>query len=246
MRIREARAPRAAARMVVALNPVEPGDVPDHCHYGCPRVSPVARVATSAIDISPRMMLSTRASAATRPRAHPPPRSTPPRSAGHGRLGGVSLEGSGVRIRQPWIPPGGATVAGSPASARNAWTAATTCAPSPTAAASRLTDPARTSPIANTPSRLVSSGRRAERLAPRRCARSPWRRARRRTATTIRVRVRTDEEEQMRDRPPRLLARWQMAPADRLQRATSTFEGARPPFATAPRRSAAAAMRSTR
>src|SRR5262245_4563248 len=44
--------------------------------------------------------------------------------------------------------------------ARNSWIAAITCAPSPPAAATRLTDPARTSPIANTPSRLVSSGRR--------------------------------------------------------------------------------------
>src|ERR1700693_2231995 len=45
-------------------------------------------------------------------------------------------------------------------SARKACSAATTCAPSPTAAATRLTDPERTSPIANTPGRLVSSGLR--------------------------------------------------------------------------------------
>src|SRR5215510_13277158 len=46
----------------------------------------------------------------------------------------------------------------SPPSARKACSAATTCAPSPTAAATRLTEPERTSPIANTPGRLVSSG----------------------------------------------------------------------------------------
>src|SRR5215469_5465727 len=45
-----------------------------------------------------------------------------------------------------------------PRSARKACRAATTCAPSPTAAATRLTEPERTSPIANTPGRLVSSG----------------------------------------------------------------------------------------
>src|SRR5215471_2803293 len=38
--------------------------------------------------------------------------------------------------------------------ARNACNAATTCAPSPTAAATRLIDPERTSPIAKTPGRL--------------------------------------------------------------------------------------------
>src|SRR4029077_16484770 len=42
--------------------------------------------------------------------------------------------------------------------ARNACNAATTGAPSPTAAATRLTEPWRTSPIAKTPGRLVSSG----------------------------------------------------------------------------------------
>src|SRR5207247_1497427 len=47
----------------------------------------------------------------------------------------------------------------SPASARKAGSPATTWAPSPTAAATRLTDPERTSPIAKTPGRLVSSGR---------------------------------------------------------------------------------------
>src|SRR5271155_3909015 len=46
----------------------------------------------------------------------------------------------------------------SPRSARKTCSSATTCAPSPTAAATRLTEPERTSPIANTPGRLVSSG----------------------------------------------------------------------------------------
>src|SRR5271169_3330870 len=46
----------------------------------------------------------------------------------------------------------------SSAFARKACSAATTCAPSPTAAATRLTDPERASPIAKTPGRLVSSG----------------------------------------------------------------------------------------
>src|SRR5262245_1570000 len=36
-------------------------------------------------------------SIAARPRAHPPSRSTPPWPSDHGRLGGVNLEGSGVR-----------------------------------------------------------------------------------------------------------------------------------------------------
>jgi hypothetical protein len=39
------------------------------------------------------------------------------------------------------------------------WISATTAAPSPTAAATRFVDPARTSPTAKTPGRLVSSGR---------------------------------------------------------------------------------------
>src|ERR1700730_3114848 len=56
------------------------------------------------------------------------------------------------------------SVALSPASVRKPCSAATTCAPSPTAAATRLIDPERTSPIANTPGRLVSSS--LWRLAP--------------------------------------------------------------------------------
>src|ERR1700746_2145894 len=54
----------------------------------------------------------------------------------------------------------------SPRSARKACSAATTCAPSPTAAATRLTEPERTSPIAKTPRRLVSSGLRLSLQSP--------------------------------------------------------------------------------
>src|SRR5947209_14884280 len=42
-------------------------------------------------------------------------------------------------------------------SLRYSWTNWTAIAPSPTAEATRLTEPARTSPAANTPARLVSS-----------------------------------------------------------------------------------------
>ena len=42
---------------------------------------------------------------------------------------------------------------------RSAWIWATTAAPSPTAAATRFVEPARTSPIANTPGTLVASDR---------------------------------------------------------------------------------------
>jgi hypothetical protein len=51
---------------------------------------------------------------------------------------------------------GSARLAYSAASAL--WISATTAAPSPTAAATRLVDPDLTSPIAKTPIRLVSSG----------------------------------------------------------------------------------------
>ena len=60
-------------------------------------------------------------------------------------------------IRRPSQPPRPSA----PASVgEHACSVATTCAPSPTAAATRLVEPARTSPIAKTPARLVSSGRR--------------------------------------------------------------------------------------
>ena len=58
------------------------------------------------------------------------------------------------------ILPRSALARVSPWSARCAWMVAITCAPSPTAAAQRFVEPARTSPIAKMPSRLVSSGRR--------------------------------------------------------------------------------------
>src|SRR5947199_1405817 len=58
------------------------------------------------------------------------------------------------------LPYGFATTCAWPASARKACSVATICAPSPTAAATRFTEPDRTSPMANTPGRLVSSGRR--------------------------------------------------------------------------------------
>ena len=44
------------------------------------------------------------------------------------------------------------------AAAKTRWSVATTCAPSPTADATRFTEPERTSPIAKTPGRLVSKG----------------------------------------------------------------------------------------
>src|SRR5712672_1052487 len=66
--------------------------------------------------------------------------------------------GMGAFVGHHCLPVWAGSAALSPASARKACSAATTCAPSPTDAATRLTDPERTSPIANTPGRLVSSG----------------------------------------------------------------------------------------
>src|ERR1700730_9970719 len=68
--------------------------------------------------------------------------------------------GMGAFVEHYCLPVLAGSAALSPASARKACNAATTCAPSPTDAATRLTDPERTSPIANTPGRLVSSGLR--------------------------------------------------------------------------------------
>src|SRR5271167_254877 len=70
----------------------------------------------------------------------------------------------GAFVGHQGLPVLAESAALSPASSRKACSAATTCAPSPTAAATRLTDPERTSPIANMPDRLVSSGLRG--LAP--------------------------------------------------------------------------------
>jgi hypothetical protein len=50
--------------------------------------------------------------------------------------------------------------------AKVACSVATTCAPSPTAAATRLIEPERTSPIAKIPRRLVSSGFRVSLQSP--------------------------------------------------------------------------------
>src|ERR1700730_2966669 len=59
------------------------------------------------------------------------------------------------------LPVGTISAGRVPASAKNACSAATAWAPSPTAAATRLVEPARTSPMATTPRTLVSSGRPA-------------------------------------------------------------------------------------
>src|ERR1700732_2928102 len=66
--------------------------------------------------------------------------------------------GMGAFVGHQCLPVLAVSAALSPASARKACSAATTCAPSPTDAATRLTDPERTSPIANTPATPVSSG----------------------------------------------------------------------------------------
>src|SRR5208282_6557220 len=66
--------------------------------------------------------------------------------------------GVGAFVGHQCLPVLAGSAALSPGAARRACSAATTCAPSPTAAATRLTEPERTSPIANTPGRLVSSG----------------------------------------------------------------------------------------
>ena len=88
------------------------------------------------------------------------------------------------------------------------WICATTAAPSPTAAATRLVEPARTSPMAKTPGRLVSSGRTAA-TAALRCATS---RAGHDEALVIErdaavepvgVRIGADEQEEMAQRDRR-------------------------------------------
>src|SRR5258707_7826752 len=67
--------------------------------------------------------------------------------------------GVGAFVGHHCLPVLAGSAALSPASARKACNAATTCAPSPTDAATRLTDPERTSPIANTPGRRAGGGR---------------------------------------------------------------------------------------
>ncbi len=88
-------------------------------------------------------------------------------------------------VRHHLLPVLTPSAALSPASARKACNAATTWAPSPTDAATRLTDPDRTSPIANTPGTLVSSGLRGFPWV-----RSPCRRASRPSGTTTRCSAR--------------------------------------------------------
>ena len=101
---------------------------------------------------------------------------------------------------------------------------ATTCAPSPTAAATRLTEPERrrrwrrhragSSPAAvgcSLPSAPVSTKPLASRHA--------------RSGQPIRIRLGADEQEQMADRAAHLLARPASAPADRLQHAVAALRG---------------------
>ena len=109
------------------------------------------------------------------------------------------------------------------APARKACSVATTCAPSPTAAATRFTEPARTSPMANTPWRLVSSGRRSPARSRTRPHEALGVQRHAGSGQPVGVRRRADEEEQVADRPPHLLAR-RAAPADRLQHAVAAFE----------------------
>ncbi len=69
-------------------------------------------------------------------------------------------ESSGGQAFEPVAPDesAGGQSATAVWSARKRWTSSTAIAPSPTAAATRLVEPRRTSPAANTPGRDVSSG----------------------------------------------------------------------------------------
>src|SRR5262249_34765891 len=74
-------------------------------------------------------------------------------------LGGKADTNSKTLSRQPrWAAGAPGTLLS--IAARVACSVATTCAPSPTAAATRLIEPERTSPMAKMPRRLVSSGLR--------------------------------------------------------------------------------------
>ena len=152
----------------------------------------------------------------------------------------------GARMPEPRVP---ATVRPRPrrrGSARNACSVATTWAPSPTAAATRLTEPARTSPIAKTPARLVSSGRRP----------LPSSAARAHEALVVErhvglrqprgVRVRADEEKQMADRRVARLARGAWRQRTASSRRPLPFERGHLRLRAAPRHCGSAAMRSTR
>ena len=93
-----------------------------------------------------------------------------PGRGGRGRGGAACVAGSGgpvpMRLAHWWrrgwraASPihGSPPHAGSAMASRQRCTSGMAAAPSPTAAATRLIDPARTSPAANTPGRLVSSG----------------------------------------------------------------------------------------
>ena len=104
-------------------------------------------------------------------------------SARASRVGGTSRPSvfAVLRLTTSWYLVGACTgktlghqsrcAAGSPGillsiEAKVACSVATTCAPSPTAAATRLIEPERTSPIAKIPRRLVSSGLRVSLQSP--------------------------------------------------------------------------------
>src|SRR5215468_2655238 len=74
----------------------------------------------------------------------------------HWRLDGLCAGAPGQALRRSELVE---MDGGRSALARKAWSVATTWAPSPTAAATRFTEPDRTSPIANTPGTVVSNGR---------------------------------------------------------------------------------------
>ena len=131
-------------------------------------------------------------------------------------------------------------------SARKACSAATTWAPSPTAAATRLIEPARTSPIAKTPARLVSQRRDGRRVgAGAHEALVVERHARFRQP--VGVRIGADEQEQMADRraaSPRPTRDGASGSPPARRRCPSSARDLG--LASAPRCWAARAMRSTR
>ena len=111
--------------------------------------------------------------------------------------------------------------------ARTACSSATTTAPSPIAAPTRLTDPDRTSPMANTPRTLVSSGSgRPDRLFDGRTSDGTSEPVKNEilgvqsdpaVLEPARCRIRADEEKDVADRLLRLLAGHIIAPAYALQ-----------------------------
>src|SRR6266540_4058528 len=138
------------------------------------------------------------------------------------------------RIDEPVRPLEGSTPADvadprrSITSARNEWMVAITCAPSPTAEATRFVDPLRR-PAANVPDREHSVQARLEGASPGGDVGTRLHEAFRieRDAGArkpSRVRVRADEEEEMTDLSLRLLAGEGVPPADRLQNAAVSLE----------------------